>query len=134
MVERSDGLFNNVPGESLILVKMNRNIVRADSRTFQEVLESDTLVFVDFYADWCGPCKMIAPTVDSLAEEYNGRVKFARVNVDESPDLARRYGVKSIPTLLIFRKGKPVRTMVGASPIGHYRGELQKVLSKTLKA
>ncbi len=113
---------------------MNRNIVRADSRTFQEVLESDTLVFVDFYADWCGPCKMIAPTVDSLAEEYNGRVKFARVNVDESPDLARRYGVKSIPTLLIFRKGKPVRTMVGASPIGHYRGELQKVLSKTLKA
>ncbi len=110
---------------------MNKNIIRATTQTFQEAVESNVLVFVDFYADWCGPCKIVARSVDRLAEEYHGKVKFVKLNVDENPEIARRYGVKSIPTLILFRKGKPVRTMVGASPIGHYRGELQKVVSKT---
>ncbi len=94
-------------------------------------MEANTLVFVDFYADWCGPCKLIAPSLLALAEEFNGMVTFAKLNIDHSPDVARRYGVKSIPTLMIFRRGKPIRTMVGASPIGHYRGELQKFVTKT---
>ncbi len=109
---------------------MSKNIVKADCRTFPGILESDNLVFVDFYADWCGPCRMIAPAIDSLAEEFRERVRFARLDVDESPDIAQRYDVKSIPTLIIFKGGKPIRRMVGASPIGHYRGELQKVVSK----
>jgi thioredoxin 1 len=110
---------------------MTKNIVYADSQTFQTTIESNTLVFVDFYADWCGPCKMIAPSIERLAEEYNGTVKFVKLNIDENPHIAREHNVKSIPTLMIFRNGKPFRRMIGASPIGHYRGELQKVVSKT---
>jgi thioredoxin 1 len=110
---------------------LNKNVVQADTKTFQGILQSGTLVFIDFYADWCGPCKMIASSVDKLAEEFQGKVKFARVNIDENPDIARRFDVRSIPTLMIFRSEKPIRRMVGASPIGHYRGELQKVVSKT---
>ena len=88
------------------------------------------MVFVDFHADWCGPCKIIAPSIDRLADEYDGTVKFVKLDIDQSPDVARRYDVKSIPTLIIFRSGKPLRRMVGASSINHYRGELQKVVSK----
>jgi thioredoxin len=110
---------------------MSKNIVRASSPTFQGIIDSSSIVFVDFYADWCGPCKIIALSIDKLAQEFDGRVKFARLNIDDNPDVAQRYGVKSIPTLMIFRKGKPIRTMVGASPISHYRGELQKVVSKS---
>ena len=105
--------------------------MQADSRTFQETVESHFLVFVDFYADWCGPCRIIAPFIDLLAGEYSGSVKFVKLNIDQSPDIARRYDVKSIPTLMIFRSGKPLRRMVGASSINHYRGELQKVVSKS---
>jgi thioredoxin 1 len=110
---------------------MAKNIVYADSQTFHTLIESNVLVFVDFYADWCGPCKMIAPSVEKLADEYNGTVKFVKLNIDENPNIAGEYDVKSIPTLMIFRNGKPFRRMVGASPVGHYRGELQKVVSKT---
>ncbi len=110
---------------------MSNNIMQANSPTFQGIIDSSNLVFVDFYADWCGPCKIIAPSIDKLAQEFDGTVKFARLNIDDNPDVAQRYGVRSIPTLMIFRKGKPIRTMVGASPIGHYRGELQKVVSKS---
>jgi thioredoxin len=110
---------------------MNKKIVQANSLTFQEILRSNPLVFVDFYADWCGPCKIIAPSIDKLADEFQGKVTFARLNIDENPDVAGRYEVRSIPTLMIFRREKPIRRMVGASTIGHYRGELQKVVSKT---
>lgn len=109
---------------------MDKNIVHANSRTFQEIVGSSLLVFVDFYADWCSPCKIIAPSIERLAHEYDGTVKFVKLNIDENHDIAQRYGVRSIPTLMIFRKGRPIRTMVGASPIGHYRGELRKVVSK----
>ncbi len=109
---------------------MNKKIVQANSQTFQEILRSNPLVFVDFYADWCGPCKMIAPYVDKLADEFQGKVTFARLDIDANPDIAGHYEVRSIPTLMIFRMEKPIRRMVGASSIGHYRGELQKIVSK----
>ncbi len=76
---------------------MDKGIVHADSRTFQGLLEANDLVFVDFYADGCGPCKLIARSIVALAEEFNGRVKFAKLDVDESPDMARRYGVGAFP-------------------------------------
>jgi len=110
---------------------MNKNIVYADSQTFQTMIESNALVLVDFYADWCGPCKIIAPSIERLAEEYIGTVKFVKLNIDTHPHIARKYGVKSIPTLMIFRNAKPFRRMIGASPVEHYRGELQKVVLKT---
>lgn len=78
-----------------------------------EVLNSALPVLVDFYADWCGPCKMLAPTVAELAEEYEGRVRVGKLNVDEQPELAIRYKVASIPTLLLFQNGEPVAKSVG---------------------
>ena len=86
----------------------------SDDSFKQEVLDSDQPVLVDFWAEWCGPCKMIAPMVDELAHEYDGRVKFAKVNVDDNPKTAMEYGINGIPTMLIFKNGKPVKQVVGA--------------------
>jgi len=81
----------------------------SDDSFRQEVLESDQPVLVDFWAEWCGPCKMIAPVVEELAHEYDGKVKFAKVNIDFSPKTAVEYGIRGIPTLLIFKGGDPVK-------------------------
>lgn len=81
-----------------------------------EVLNSDKPVLLDFYADWCGPCKMLAPVLHEIAEERTGAFKVGKVNVDEQPDLAAEFGVMSIPTLLLFENGKLVRQAVGARP------------------
>ena len=78
-----------------------------------EVLQSELPVLVDFWATWCGPCMMLGPTVAEVAAEYAGRVKVGKVNVDNAPELAARYGITSIPALLFFRKGEVVRTSVG---------------------
>ena len=78
-----------------------------------EVLQSELPVLVDFWATWCGPCMMLGPTVAEVATEYAGRVKVGKVNVDNAPELAARYGIMSIPALLLFRKGEVVRTSVG---------------------
>ena len=85
-----------------------------DESNFEaEVLQSDLPVFVDFYADWCGPCKMMSPVIDKLAEEYNGRIKVGKVNVDEEQELAINFNVMSIPMLAVFRDGKMVNQTVG---------------------
>ncbi|MDA1227768.1 MAG: thioredoxin [SAR202 cluster bacterium Casp-Chloro-G4] len=85
-----------------------------DNSFQQEVLDSDQPVLVDFWAEWCGPCKLIAPLVDELAQEYDGKVKFAKVNVDDNPKTAMEYGIRGIPTMLIFKGGRPVKQVVGA--------------------
>ena len=79
----------------------------------KEVLNSEEPVLVDFYADWCGPCKMMAPVVESLAAELQGRAKVGKINVDENQDLAMEYNVMSIPTLIIFKDGKEIKRFVG---------------------
>lgn len=87
-----------------------------DNNFEEEVLESSTPVLVDFWAPWCGPCRMVAPVVEEIARDYNNRLKVAKVNVDDNPDTASRFGIMSIPTLILFKEGKPVETLVGFQP------------------
>ena len=90
---------------------------RFDESNFDaEVLQSDLPVFVDFYADWCGPCKMMSPVIDKLAEEFDGKIKVGKVNVDENGDLAVRYGIMSIPNMVFFKNGEVADRVVGAIP------------------
>ena len=98
--------------------------------TFQaEVLDADVPVLVDFWAEWCAPCKMIAPIVDALADEYDGQVKFAKMDVDTNHKTPKRYGIRSIPTLLIFSGGSPVDQVVGAVPKAALKGRLEKAIA-----
>lgn len=91
--------------------------VKIDSENFEsDVLNSDTPVVVDFWAEWCGPCKMIAPSLEEISAEMGDKVKIAKINMDENPDLAAQFGVRSIPTLLMFKDGEPTAIKVGAAP------------------
>jgi thioredoxin 1 len=103
------------------------NIVTATEANFQnEVLSSNTPVLVDFWAEWCGPCKMIAPLLDELATEYNGKIKIAKVNIDDHQNLAAQFRVSAIPTLLIFKNGQVVEQMVGAKSKRDLKASLDK--------
>jgi thioredoxin 1 len=81
-----------------------------------DVLKASGTVVVDFWAEWCGPCKMIAPALEEISEEMNGQVKIAKLNIDENQNMAMKYGVRSIPTLILFKDGQPVATQIGAAP------------------
>ena len=96
---------------------------------FEQVIRGGRPVLVDFWAPWCGPCRMLAPSIEQLAREFGQRVVIAKLNVDENPVTAQRYGIRSIPTLVIFRDGQPVDHMVGVQPLSVLRQRLQRFLS-----
>ena len=93
------------------------NYVELNDDNFeQEVLKSDIPVLVDFWAEWCAPCKVIAPLIDELATQYSGKIKVVKMDVDQNPQSSMSYGIRSIPTLLFFKEGKPVDQLLGAVP------------------
>jgi len=98
------------------------------SKEFDEVIGKDKLVVVDFYADWCMPCRFVAPILEKLEKEFDGKVEFAKVNVDENVELARRYNISAIPTIMLFYNGKIVNSFVGALPESMLRDEIRKAL------
>jgi thioredoxin 1 len=100
-----------------------------DAEFDNKVLKSPTTVIVDFWAPWCGPCRMVAPVLEKLAQEYDGKLIVAKVNTDDNPEWAMRYGVQGIPTMLFVRDGQIVDRIVGAGPYPMIKARLDKVLS-----
>lgn len=104
--------------------------VSVTEQTFEEQVEKSAIpVLVDFWADWCMPCKIVAPIVDELAEEYDGRVAFTKIDVDSEPNIAMKFGIRSIPTLLVFKDGSPVDQVVGAVPKAVLKKRLENALT-----
>jgi thioredoxin 1 len=96
-------------------MSVSERIVHVTDDSFeQEVLQSSNPVLVDYWADWCGPCKMIAPVLDQIADEYDGKIRVAKLNIDENPNTPPRYGIRGIPTLMLFKQGEVEATKVGA--------------------
>ncbi len=93
-----------------------------------EVLQASTPVLVDFFADWCGPCKMMGPVVAKMADQFDGRIKVGKCNVDENMELAQKYRISSIPAFIVFQNGKPAETFVGAMSESELKGKLERVL------
>ncbi|AFV77029.1 thioredoxin [Thermus oshimai] len=102
--------------------------VEVTDAEFDQLLAQNPLVLVDFWAEWCAPCRMIAPILEELAQEYEGRVVVAKLDVDENPKTAMRYRVMSIPTVILFKGGQPVEVLVGAQPKRNFEAKLQKHL------
>ena len=103
----------------------------SDAKSWEtDVLSSTSPVFVDFWAEWCGPCRMFGPVVEELATDYDGKVKFVKVNVDEANEVASKYNVFSIPTLAIFNKGEIVAQQVGAASKESYKNMIEKALAQ----
>ena len=102
------------------------NFTDADFKT--EVLESSQPVVVDFWAPWCAPCRIVSPIIDELATEYQGKVRVGKMNVDENSQTAGQYGVMSIPSIVFFKNGVPVKTMVGAQSKENYKQEIEQML------
>ena len=108
---------------------MSENTTTVTDGNFDEsVIKSDVPVLVDFWAEWCGPCRMIAPTVEALATDYDGKVRIGKLNVDDNPNTAMQFGVRSIPTLLLFKGGEVVESVVGLAD----KSRLQAIIDKHL--
>lgn len=107
---------------------MSSAVAVTDSSFEQDVLSSEVPVLVDFWAPWCGPCRMVAPVVDEIAEQYDGKIKVVKLNTDENPNVASQYGIRSIPTLMIFKGGQRVDVVVGAVPKATLANAIEKYL------
>ena len=111
---------------------MGAQTIKVDAASWEtQVMKSPDLVMVDFWAVWCGPCQMVAPIVDELATEYTGKVRVMKLNTDENPEIAGRYQIMSIPTILFFKNGQPVEKLVGARPKRQFKEIIDGLLAQT---
>ena len=108
---------------------MTKPVDVSDQDFTEKVIEAEKPVLVDFWAEWCGPCRMVAPIVEELAGEYEGKVDFTKLNVDFNPTVATTFGIRSIPTLLVFKGGKPVDQVIGAVPKAEIKKRLEAALA-----
>ncbi len=109
---------------------MSELVAQADLANWEsEVMQSSDVVMVDFWAVWCGPCQMVAPIVEELAKEYAGKLKVMKLNTDEAPEVAGRYQIMSIPTILFFKNGQPVEKIVGARPKPQFKQIIDSLLA-----
>lgn len=114
---------------------MSEHVMEFNDANFEAEVEGGTgVTVVDFWAPWCGPCRFVAPVIEELAEEYRGRVRVGKVNVDDNPRVSGRYGIRSIPTIGIFRDGEPVDAVVGAVPLAMLRSAVEKHLEAESRA
>ncbi len=105
------------------------DVLEVTDDTFEEkIMQSDLPAMVDFWAEWCGPCKMVGPTVAELASEYKGKITVAKMDVDQNRSTPARFGIRNIPTLILFKNGEVAQTIVGAHPKNHIEAELKKLL------
>ncbi|HEX5818983.1 MAG TPA: thioredoxin [Gemmatimonadales bacterium] len=112
------------------MIDRTHGVIDATDETFAaEVEQAAGLTVVDFHATWCGPCRLVGPIIDQLAQAHAGRVRVVKVDVDESPITARRYGIRSIPSVLIFRDGVPADTVVGAASRAEYERRIQRLVA-----
>ena len=108
---------------------MSKALTFSDDSFEEDVISSDKPVLVDFWAEWCGPCRMVGPIVDELAGEYEGQAKIGKVDVDSNPEISSKYGIRSIPSLLIFKDGEVVDQIVGAVPKAQLKKQLEAQLA-----
>jgi thioredoxin 1 len=110
---------------------VSENVLEVTEENWEEeVLKSKLPVIVDFWAEWCAPCRMMAPIFEELSKEYTGKLKFAKLNTEQNQNIAMRYGIMSIPTLGIFYKGQPIGGIVGAVPKGYLKSQIDTILNK----
>jgi len=108
--------------------KIMGKYIELNNSNFEEIIKKDGVVLIDFWAPWCGPCRMIAPVIEELAEEYEGKAVIAKVNTDEAPEIAGQFGIRSIPTVLFFKNGELVDQMIGAAPKAQYAAKLDALI------
>ena len=101
-----------------------------DQNFEDEVIKSDIPALVDFWAPWCAPCRIVSPIIEELAKEYEGKLKVGKVNVDENPDSASQFGIMSIPSILVFKNGEPIKTMVGAQSKENFKKGIEEALGE----
>ena len=113
------------------IASMAQTVLQIEGNQFQnEVVKSPVPVVVDFYADWCGPCRMVSPVIEKLSQDYAGKVKFVKVNTDDNQELASQFGIMSIPTVMFFTKGKVEDIVVGAAPAPVFKQKVDTLLSR----
>jgi thioredoxin 1 len=124
----SSAIITHKPFQGDIRMASADTVELNDSTFESEVIKSETPVLVDFWAPWCGPCRMISPVVEEIATSYTGRLKVGKVNVDDNQEITMKYGIRSIPTLILFKNGKAVEQIIGAVP----KSEIERIIKKAL--